>query len=93
MADYCLTITNSRQFRTPLPRGVGAFCANSGEVASEQRPVIISVTRIIFDLQGNCIHPPRAPWGFLPDFDKFTIIEVDSKGAYIKATPIVLQSC
>ena len=30
---------------------------------------------------------------FLPDFDKITIIEVDSKGAYIKSTPIVLQSC
>ena len=32
-------------------------------------------------------------FSFLPDFDKVTIIEVDSNGAYIKATPIVLQSC
>jgi len=32
-------------------------------------------------------------FSFLPDFDKVTIIEVDSKGAYIKATPIILQSC
>lgn len=32
-------------------------------------------------------------FSFLPDFDQVTIIEVDSKGAYIKSTPIVLQSC
>lgn len=32
-------------------------------------------------------------FSFLPDFDKVTIIEVDSKGAYMKATPIILQSC
>ena len=32
-------------------------------------------------------------FSFLPDFDKVTIIEIDSKGAYIKSTPIVLQSC
>jgi hypothetical protein len=30
---------------------------------------------------------------YLQDFDRMTIVEVDSKGGYIKSTPIILQSC
>ena len=32
-------------------------------------------------------------FSFQPDFDKVTIIEVDSKANFIKSVPIVLQSC
>ncbi len=30
---------------------------------------------------------------YVTDFNKITIIEVDSKGNYIKSAPIVLQTC
>jgi hypothetical protein len=30
---------------------------------------------------------------YLPDYDKMTVVEVDSKGAYVKSVPITLLSC
>ncbi len=84
--NVCIPLPNSCHtagYSTFVAAGTGA----SGTVSRME--LWVNGTKLA-NFPGNHIN---TNFSFLPDFDKVTIIEVDSKGAYIKSTPIVLQSC
>jgi hypothetical protein len=69
---------------------VTVVAAGTGASGTVSRMELWLNSTKLANFPGNHIN---TSFSYIPDFNKITIIEVDSQGHYIKSAPITLLSC